>query len=193
MSGVLIVGSYPPIPRPAAAVALAQVREAWAEGAEVTVVSPRLSAAHLTVEVHGLLAGRRLDNVRRHTTTTRLVLVIEEGYPFSSRSAPVQRATAEVLARAMARFDSVRLVRVADPRVDPAAMTRLQAAATEVVSVPGASPPPGATVFGPAEVTAKERPRQLLSIAARRVLGPRAPQVRAYLGKMRRLLASVSR
>jgi hypothetical protein len=42
---------------------MAAVQRAWADGDEVTVASPRLSAAHLAVPVVGLLAGRRLGNL----------------------------------------------------------------------------------------------------------------------------------
>lgn len=197
-ASVLVVGTYPPIPRPAAAASVAEVRRAWAEGLEVTVVSPRLSAAHLTVAIHGMLAGRRLENVRRLTGATRVVLVVEEGYPFSARSAVLERATAEVLARALVRFDQVRVVRVGDLGVSAAAIGRLVAVATEVVDapggvadseVPGYGVVPGVTVLGPPEARPSERPRQLVGAMARRLLGPRAPQVRARLGSLRRHLA----
>ncbi len=81
---VLVVGSYPPIPLPAAAATMAAVQRAWADGDEVTVASPRLSAAHLAVPVVGLLAGRRLGNLHRHTGASRLVMVLEPGLPVPS-------------------------------------------------------------------------------------------------------------
>lgn len=192
---VLIVGSYPPIPVAGSPVTVREVRRAWAAGDEVTVVSPRLSAAHLAVPVHGLLAGRRLENVRRHTGAHRVVLVVEPGFPLPEQPL-LQRATAGVLVRALRRFEHVRLVRVgADgpagvgpAGVGPAAWSRLAEAADEVAEEAGGATAPGVTPLGPPEVTPGERPRQVAGMLGRRLLGRRAPVVRARLGQVRRRL-----
>jgi hypothetical protein len=194
---VLIVGSYPPIPVAGAPATVREVRRAWAAGDEVTVVSPRISAAHLAVPVFGPLAGRRLDNVRRHTGAHRLVLVVEPGFPFPG-SPVLQAATAAALVVALRRFEHVRLVRVGAVPMPAAVWKRLAAAADEVFAeTPGPPAPgviahgvtvPGVTVLGPPEVAWSERPAQLFGLMARRVLGSRAPAVRARLGRARRAL-----
>jgi len=158
---VLVVGSYPPIPVPGAPVTVAEVRRVWAEGGEVTVVAPRLSASHLAVPIWGPLAGRRLDNVRRHTGARRLVLVVEDGFPFPAGRRLRQMATAAVLVRALARFEHVRLVR-AGPVTGlwGPAWARVAAAATEVVTVEPGPASPGVTPLGPPEVTVADRARR---------------------------------
>lgn len=182
---MLVVGSYPPVPVAGAPATLREVRRAWAAGDEVTVVSPRLSAAHLAVPVFGPLAGRRLDHVRRHTGTDRLVLVLEPGFPLP-RSRSLQMATAAVLVPVLRRFEHVRLVRVGEGWVGGRAWGWLSAVADEVaVDVPGPAAP-GVTPLGPAEIPWSERPRQLAARAARRVLGDRAPAVRARLAALLR-------
>jgi hypothetical protein len=189
---VLIVGSYPPIPVAGAPATVREVRRAWAAGDEVTVVSPRISAAHLAVPVFGLLAGRRLDNVRRHTGAHRLVLVVEPGFPFPD-SPVLQAATAAALVVALRRFEHVRLVRVGAVPMPAAVWKRLAGAADEVVAeTPGPPVPgvtvPGVTVLGPPEVAWSERPAQIFGLVARRVLGSQAPAVRGRLGRVRRAL-----
>lgn len=183
---VAVVGSYPPIPLPSAAASAREVRRAWDGGFEVTVVAPRISAAHLTVAVHGLLAGRRLEAVRRFTGATRVVLVVEDGYPLPGGPAALQHASAVVLARALRRFEHSRLVLVGEPNVAAAALARLAGAASEVVDAPGGPGAPGVSALGPTEVLPSERPRQFLSLAARTVLGSRAPAVRSRVAALRR-------
>lgn len=183
---VLIIGSYPPIPVAGTPVTVDEVRRAWAAGDEVTVVAPRLSAAHLTVPVHGPLAGRRLDHVRRHTGARRLVLVAEPGFPLP-RAAALQVATAAVLARAMGSFEHVRLVRAGPlDGVSRRAWDLLAAAADEVVSTEAGPTAPAVTPLGPPEVPLSLQPRRLAGVVARRTLGDRAPAVRARLGSLRR-------
>lgn len=185
---VLIVGSYPPLPVAGAPVTVAEVRRAWAAGDEVTVVSPRLSAAHLAVPVYGLLAGRRLDNVRRHTGARRVVLVVEPGFPFPASPA-LHLPTAVVLARALRGFEHVRIVQ-AGGWIGLAGRARamLRSVADEMSVVEAGPAEPGVTPLGPPEVRLSERPRQVAAILARRALGPRAPAVRARLGGLRRRL-----
>ncbi|MDA8046090.1 MAG: glycosyltransferase [Actinomycetota bacterium] len=185
---VLVVGSYPPIPVAGASATLAEVRRAWAGGAEVTVVAPRLSAAHLTVPIHGVLAGRRLANVRRVTGADHVVLVLEDGYPFPVGPAPLQMATCMALEHALEGFRHVRVVRAGATSLAPAVWNRLVAAADEVTEVPPGPTAPGVTPLGPPEVTPAERPGQLAEAAARRLLGPRYPVVRARLGSLRRAI-----
>jgi hypothetical protein len=163
---VVVVGTYPPIPRPAAAATVAAVKEAWAAGLDVTVVSPRVSAAHLAVPVAGPLAGRRLANVGRHTSARRLVLVAEPGTPVPDGPRWRQWLTAAGLARALRTFDHVTLVRVGDVDLPPA----LTAEADRVVDFPVEDPGPvEVTALGPAEVLPRERPRYLAGKVRRAV------------------------
>lgn len=182
---VVVVGSYPPIPVPGAAASLVEVRRAWAGGADATAVAPRLSAAHLTVPVAGVLAGRRLANVGRVTGARRLVLVVEEGYPFSLPGWPGQAVTAALLIRAFRSFDHVRLVRAGRTGVHPAVWSRLVAAANDVVDVDPPAGAPGVTPLGPPEETPAERTRRLARGGVRRVLGANEPAVRARLAGVR--------
>lgn len=187
---ILVVGSYPPVPVAGAPVTLAEVRRAWAAGDEVTVVSPRLSAAHLAVPVYGLLGGRRLDNLRRHTGARRLVLVVEPGYPLPPSRAQ-QAAAAAVLARSLRGFQHVRLVRAGSgPFLDPRAWSRLASAADEVSVEPAGPAADGVTPLGPPEEPVADRVRrvafQITRTVGKRVLGRRAPLVRARLASLRR-------
>jgi hypothetical protein len=168
----LIVGSYPPIPVPGARVSLAEVRRAWGRGSEVVVVAPRLCAAHLTVPIAGMIAGRRLANVARVTGARNLVLVVEEGYPFSLPGPVLQRATAEVLARAFAAFDHVRIVRAGKVDLHPAAWARLTAAAHEAVEVPAEPAAEGVTPLGPPEDPPVQRGKRVARRSLQRALGP---------------------
>ena len=161
---VLVVGSYPPIPVAGAAATVREVRRLWDAGADVRVVAPRLSAAHVAIPVTGLLAARRLDYARRRFGARRIVLVVEPGYPL------VSRGTARSLARALRRFDHVRLVRTSDLPVDTKGWDRLTGVAHEVaVAEPGASAA-GVTPLGSPEVTMWVRVRARLA-PLRRVLG----------------------
>jgi hypothetical protein len=187
-SRVVVVGSYAPIPVPGAAASRAEVQRAWADGSEVTVVAPRLCAAHVTVPVAGLLAGRRLANVGRVTGSRRLVLVVEEGYPFSRPTPFLQAVTAILLIRAFRSFDHVRLVRAGAVGLTPAVWSRLARAASETVDVEAPSAAPGVTPLGPPEEPPAVRARRMARSAATRVLGSRAPAVRARLGRYRRRL-----
>jgi hypothetical protein len=163
---VVVVGTYPPIPRPAAAATVAAVREAWAAGLEVTVVSPRVSAAHLAVPVAGPLAGRRLANVGRHTSARRVVLVTEPGMPVPAGPRWLQLVTAAGLARALRTFDHVTVVRVGDLDLPPA----LTSGADRIVDFPVAGPgPTGVSALGPPEVLPRERPRYLAGKVRRAV------------------------
>ena len=166
---VLVVGSYPPIPVGGAAATVGEVRRAWAAGDEVRVVAPRLSAAHVAIPVTGLLAARRLDYARRRFGARRIVLVVEPGYPL------VTRGTAWSLARALRRFDHVRLVRTSDVPLRTAGWDRLAALAHEVdVAEPGPTAP-GVTPLGPPEVTMWVRVRARLAPLRRMLRRPPGP------------------
>ncbi len=117
---VAVVGGYPPAPGPATAATLAAVRRAWSTGATVRVVSYRPGAADLVVPVVGPLAGRRLDQVRRHyQCPERVVLVLQYGAPFSDRAPAAQMATAAGLVLALRHFAHAEVVVGEDPEVLP--------------------------------------------------------------------------
>ena len=131
---VVVVGSYPPLPGPATAATLAAVRRAWDDGRSVRVVSYRTGAADLAVPVAGPLAGRRLQQVRRHYGgPPAVVLVVQEGAPFTDLRAPQQLATATGLALALASFRRATLVVAEDPGIMAPSMWALVAAARECV------------------------------------------------------------
>lgn len=185
MTVVLVAGSYPPIPRPAAAATVESVRRAWAEGYDVIVLSPRPSAAHFAAPITGPLAGRRLDNVRRHSGATRLVLCVEAGLPFED-PAPAWRTalTARSMTRTMGRFDHVTLV-IADPTLAAARSTALlRAAAHDVVDDPRSGEvPAGVTLLGPVEVGWQDRAAKRGGQVARAMFGERWGPIRNAVAK----------
>lgn len=191
---VLVVGSYPPIPIPAAAATLDAVRRAWAAGDEVTVVSPRVSAAHLSVPVVGVLAGRRLGNLRRHTGASHAVVVMERGFPIPATAGRgvairvVQWQTVHGMLQAFAGFEHVTLVRVGSLDVGGRAQRRLTQAATEVIDqeVGFGTGAGGVTALGPVETLPRERPRQIAGMVGRRLLGRHAGRFRTLLASARR-------
>jgi hypothetical protein len=183
---VLVVGSYAPIPLPAAEASVAAVRRNWAAGYETTVVSPRLSAADLMVPICGLLGAARLERVRRLTASERAVLVVEKGFPFVPGPVASQLVVAAGLRRALRRFRHVTLVVVGKPLVPARAMAVLRSAADEVRHHPGGGEALGVTPLGPAETTPAERPAQMAVAVARRVLGRHSDPVAARLGRVRR-------
>lgn len=184
----LVVGSYPPIPVPSAAATLDAVRRELEGGREVKIVSPRPSAAHYSIPVTGLLAGRRLTRARVLSGCGRLVFCLEPGVPFDppdrrttvSRLADVPVAIS--LARAIRRFEHSTLIITGETGAGAKAVSLLRDAVDEVIEDcrPGA-PPSGVTVRGPKEVTQLGRVRRLAGKAARRVLGAEgASRLRAY-------------
>ncbi len=111
----MVVGSYPPVPGPGTAATLAAVRRAWERNCDVRMVGYRTGAAPLSVPIVGPLAGRRLEQARRHLGyPPELVLCLQPGVPFSDLAAAGQLATAAGLAVAMARFDAVTAVVTGD-------------------------------------------------------------------------------
>ena len=233
----VVVGSYPPVPGPAAAATVAAVRRAWAAGHEVVVVSPRPSAAQLVMAAAGAEVGPALSRVWPAGASVRgsssaphgsqeVVLCLEPGWPFGrghrrgrrERGRPLHwplnlplsreelERAARSLATALSGFDRAELVVTGDLGVPPDVLgllwpvvEKVTANSEEVASVLRAAGAPGVNVVEPyagaglpATVTAVSplepadwllvaRGRRLIGSAARRVLGPRAPAVRAYL------------
>lgn len=190
---VLVVGSYPPVHTPGMAVTLAVVRRLIAAGDDPVVASPRTSAAAYDVAVTGVLAARRLRQLRAHSGATRLVLCAEPDlpvpvrFPMAGLLRLVQARTIAELARAAGEFESVTLVIADDLRLPADLVARLRAVAVEVTEPPAAAPDspdgpwPGVTVLGPDERTPSEKAEDLARKVARRVLGPAAPRVRQAL------------
>ncbi len=197
MTLVLVGGSYPPIPRPAASATVDAVRREWARGHDVAVVSPRPSAAHFAAPIAGPLAGRRLDNVRRLSGASRLVLCVEAGLPFA---APQRRPpgrwrstrTARGMTRAMRRFDHVTLV-IADPGLGgDRNIAVLRSAADEVIDDPRAGEmPAGITLLGPANVVWQDRLATRGGQLARAVFGERWGPLRTRLAALVRRLRRI--
>jgi hypothetical protein len=204
---VLVVGTYPPIPLPAARVTLAEVRRGWEAGHPVTVVSPRLSAADLMVPVAGPLAGHRLKNVQRHTNSNRLVLVIERGFPVPEGPEAVQWLTVLSLTRALKAFDHVTLVEVGSAGLAPRSHAALAAAADTVrdaddaddaddAMVGDAALPrstAGVTPLGPSETGPLDRSRQMTVALARKMLGRHYAGVRTGLARAEQRVRAVVR
>ncbi len=127
--GVVVVGSYPPLPGPATAATLAAVRRAWEAGSDVRVVSYRTGAAEISVPVTGPLAGRRLEHIRKHfDNPPEVVLGLQRGVPFSDPRPSQQMATAVGLAAAMRRFRRATLLVGEDPEIMPACFRILASA-----------------------------------------------------------------
>ncbi|MGH9122056.1 MAG: hypothetical protein ACRDYC_08925 [Acidimicrobiales bacterium] len=183
------MGSYPPVPVPAAAVAMEVVRKALDADEPVTVVSPRASAAHYAVRVAGPLAGRRLDRMRRLSGASRLTMVMEAHLPLPVGEGAVgnsqRRATVVALRRSFRRFDSVRLMVVGDLGVPDSEWEGLLSAASVVerVSAPALAPG-GVTSIGPADMLVRDKVRRAGGRVTRRLLGSdRSEALRQALAK----------
>jgi hypothetical protein len=132
---LLVAGSYPPIPGPAAAATVAAVRRAWADGYHVEVVSPRPSAAHH----HARLAGRRapmeLGRLRRRRHVDDLILCLEPGMPFAEGvAAAAHRAEVALLTRTLTKFRKVTIIVTGDLGVKPDTFAPLWRTVQEVVT-----------------------------------------------------------
>jgi hypothetical protein len=91
----------------------------------------------------------------------------------------------------MRRFDHVTVVLVDAPAVAAGALRVLLSAADEVIEHVASVPAPfGVTPAGPPDGSVAERARRLTGAAGRKVLGPRAPAVRARLAALRRSAAA---
>lgn len=75
------MGSFPPLPSPAAAATVATVRRELESGRTVVTASPRPSAASLVLRLTGPLGAWRLELVRRRCAAASLVLSVEPGWP----------------------------------------------------------------------------------------------------------------
>ena len=174
---MIIAGSYPPIPVPAADSTVDAVRRALREGHLVTVVSPRPSAAHYSVPLVGPFSGRRLSRLRRREQAERFVFVVEPGIPFdepgSSTPFATPRAmlTALSLARAMRHFDQTTVIIAGDTGAPGRAVGIITSAADEVIedAREGRSPS-GVTTRGPLEMRPQDRARRIVRGVARRLL-----------------------
>ena len=183
MSRVLVAGSYPPVPGPAAQVTLAEVRRILAEGDEVEVVSPRTSAAHHVGTLWGLRAPTTLARLRRRGRFDRLVFCLEPTVPFDV-GVSRRRLGLEVraLGASLGRFAAVELL-VPPSLVDHEGVARLARARNVTVRHwPLAEDPvPGVTAHGPPRWVRGERLE-----AAMAHLELRASRVaRAVLGRHR--------
>jgi hypothetical protein len=141
------VGSYPPVPGPAAAATLAAVRRAWASGDEVVVVSPRPSAAPVVMPLGGAAVGRELAKLGVAHGCQDVVLCLEPGWPFaagarsqamaSARRRPSARGDSRVaraLAQALAGFERASLVVTGDLGVEPRFLAVLWPSVEDVVA-----------------------------------------------------------
>jgi hypothetical protein len=203
----VVVGSYPPVPGPAAAATLAAVRAAWTAGDDVLVVSPRATAADRRAHLRGWWAAAALARLSRRRQ--HLVLVAEPGMPFGAEA---DRRAAAALARvARTGYGSFDLWLVDPARLPVSPLARLWPAADRVVVAtetdrdaavshlgvavsriaidPTARPLPsraelpaaGVTPFGPVDWTGREQPRRVASVVIRRILGSRTDTVRAQV------------
>jgi hypothetical protein len=177
LAKVIVAGSYPPIPVPAAGATIDAVRRSLSEGYEVRVVSPRPSAAHFSGPLIGLIAGHRLNRLRRLTASTRLVFCLEAEVPFDPPGRPTRTtrwkalATAYLLARTFHRFDHTTLVVVGDTGGHEDAVRILEGAADIVVEDRReGQPPEGVTVRGPVEMRPQDLARRFVGGVARRAI-----------------------
>jgi hypothetical protein len=191
----LVVGSYPPVPGAPAAATVAAVRRAWAQGAEVVVVSPRPSAAPFVVPVAGPELGRELAKLRVAHSCDELFLCLEPGWPFArgARSGPAAARTARSLAEALGGFERAEVVVTGELGVAAEVLEVLWAHAETATRSPAQGPVDDETECAsrvgplePAELLVVARGRRALGQVARKVLGSRAPAVRLYLRRLLR-------
>jgi hypothetical protein len=201
-----VVGSYPPVPGPAAAATVAAVRRAWAVGQDVVVVSPRPSAAPFVLRSAGTRGVAR-DMVRlgRRHACDQVVLCIEPAWPVRGRTDGGARS----LAAALSSFRHAEVVVTGEVGGDWGLLARLWVAAELLTagseelavslraagapSVRACEPYEGArerpspfsagtvSPLEHGELLVRVRARRLLGRVARKVLGRRAPAVRAQL------------
>lgn len=198
---VLVVGSYPPVPTTGTPVTESVVRDLRAAGSHPVVASYRVSAAPLHSRIAGLLAARRIAHMRRVSTTSAVVLVVERDAPLPVTRVPralrpaLQRLVARTLARELSTFSHVTLVVAGDPGIAAQAWQVLAGAADEVRRQEG-DRAPLVGPLGPVDLSGY-RParlaRRLLGLTARRLLGPAAPGARSALVDARRSLRAAMR
>jgi len=155
MDRVLVAGSYPPLPGAAAARTLGVVQAMTGRGAEVTVVSPRPTAAHHYGRLVGWRAGWTLRRLRRLTGAEQLMLCTEPGMPFVRGRPWQRRATIASLAWAMGGFGSVVIDDGSECVIEPvdyaAARRALRSFVHHDASGSSATSPVTVTVSGPSE------------------------------------------
>ena len=176
MAKVIVAGSYPPIPVPAAGATVDAARRALLDGHQVTVVAPRPSAGHFAVPLVGVLAGRRIDRLRRLTAGERLVFILEPAVPFDPPGQshrfgrPRALLIAKLVARSFGRFDHTTLILAGDTGAPDDALRVLKQAASEVVDDRReGEAPSGVTTRGPLEMRVRDRVRRVVGGVARRV------------------------
>jgi hypothetical protein len=134
MSKVLVAGSYPPVPGRAASVTLGAVRRCVDRSDEVTVVSPRPSAAHRHAPMTGLGAALTLWLLRRSSHADTLVLCLERGVPLGRAKSELWRSVeTKLLSASMARFGRVSLLLGSDVEYLSEALRSLWRPGYEVV------------------------------------------------------------
>ncbi len=196
---VLVIGSYPPIATAAAPATVQAVRDVWSRGLDAIVVSPRLSAAHLTASVDGLSAGVRLSALRRSTGASEVVLSVEAGFPVHLASGPgplvplARWLTAVGLARSLRSFERVTLVESGPGDAYGPGWRHVRAQADQVRHYPDTVGRPGATPLGAREVDIRHQGRQLAALVGRRVLGSRYHAARVRAARLRRLASGMRR
>lgn len=130
----LVVGSYPPVPRPASAATLAVVRQLWADGAEVVVASPRPSAAHEVVADVGAGAASRVSVLAADHGCREVVLCLEAGWPFLAYerqprlgpwSPDLRTRAVKAWASCLAGFDRAELMVTGEVGLTPSLLARL--------------------------------------------------------------------
>ncbi len=209
----LVVGSYPPVPGPPAAATVAAVRRAWAAGREVVVVSPRPSAAPLVLKATGARGiAREVVRLGRQNGCDEVVLCLEPGWPLRRRSGSGGRSLAAALS--LFGHAEVVVTGGTSGEVSAyggahASLWRAAAAVTasseEVAAFLRAAGAPAVEVYGPfegagrhgpcfpagtvhplehGELLLRVRARRLLGALARKLLGRRAPAVRASLWRL---------
>ena len=197
---MLLLGSHPPVPSPAAAATLAALRRELRSGRKVVTAAPRASAATLTIPLAGPAAAWRLERARRSTGAARLVLAVEPGVPLaaprnrlaSARFVRTVRPLTDLitllpLRAALRRFDHVVLVVSDTSREVRGVVAWLRGRADEVV-LTGAA----ATAAPPRKVAVRVELAPFIGVPIAGVtpLGPPEPaRVRVYVAeKGRRIL-----
>lgn len=134
MSKVLVAGSYPPVPGRAASASFAEVGRHVARSDDVTVLSPRPSAAHRHGPMTGIGAAATLWLHRRFTGANCLVLCLEMGVPIHVGAGRLRtRLETMALSLSLRRFDRVTLLLGADVREMSAVLFALWRRPYEVV------------------------------------------------------------
>jgi hypothetical protein len=198
MSKLLVVGSYPPVPGPAAAATMTAVRRGWEHGQEVEVVSPRPSAAHRSTRLVGLRAAWELHRLRHTEQADELALCMETGMPFAARANRWRLgAQAIALAWALRGYRRVTLMTTSDFHVPGRSLAPLWRQVHEVVITSEAERGLLATRLGvPARlirVDASQSSTEVASPLPGEVVTPSGPREWAWAEQPRRLASLLTR